>query len=105
MPNALPVPAMPASLRKERRWSAISQCPTRLLLGERSCKSRAQAKINTDYVYTRECAADPRGPRSRYARAGALARSLFLRRGEAPHAVAPEIFFLSSAEKPRPGVT
>src|ERR1700745_3985354 len=24
MPNALPVPAMPASLRKERRWSAIS---------------------------------------------------------------------------------
>src|SRR5262249_5556649 len=37
MPNALPVPAMPASLRKERRWSAISQCPTRLLLLSCSC--------------------------------------------------------------------
>src|SRR5436190_23331319 len=98
MPNALPVPAIPASLRKERRWSAISQCPTRLLLGERSCKSRAQAKINTDYAYTRECAADPRGPRSRYARAAALVRSLLLRRGLARNGLAWEVFLLALGE-------
>src|SRR5215510_5692767 len=52
MPNALAVPAAPASLRNERRWSAISRCPTRLRLRERSCKSHAQAQdqIRTIFV-------------------------------------------------------
>src|SRR5262249_14858524 len=55
MPNALPVPATPASLRKDRRWSAISQCPIKLLLLSCSCGNDhanrlAQAEISTDYI-------------------------------------------------------
>src|SRR5262249_16277147 len=42
-------------------------------------------------------------PRSRYARAAALARSLFLRRGGGRHALPPQIFFLSSAADPGAG--
>src|SRR5262245_2359220 len=50
MPNAAPVLARLANLRKERRWGAISQSPPGRLLRERPCKSRAYGKISTDYI-------------------------------------------------------
>src|SRR5215813_4010343 len=50
----LPAPATPASLRKDRRWSAISQCPIKLLSLSCSCANDhanrvPRPEISTDY--------------------------------------------------------
>src|SRR5262249_57989281 len=94
MPNALAVPAMPASLRKERRWSVISRCPTRLLVRDVDANRMPKpGSIPTTHTH-KETSADPSGPSFPLRARRRLGAQLVLEAGGGGRRVCPDKLFL-----------
>src|SRR5262249_57944100 len=95
MPNALAAPATPASLRKERRWSVISRCPTRLLVRDVDANRVPKpGSIPTTHTH-KETSADPSGPSFPLRARRRLGAQLVLEAGlSAPTLAPPKILLL-----------